>query len=224
MSDTLAPIEPVTGMILSDEIYTRIGTAIADGTFAPGRRLRDVELAQQLRVSRTPVREALQRLERFGLVEIVVGRYTRVTEPSDALRRDTGEFAAYFMGSALNLATTRCSDDDLAEIIDTVDAALAGIDAGDRPAVFTAAASLGLLAARASGNGVFRTIIEETTIVVQRNLRGWSGVVAKPTPRRTHWQRLRDQLAVRDGPGAEQTVRELYGATPGAVAPTSSAG
>lgn len=221
MSADLSPIELTSGMILSDEVYTRIGAAIADGTLPPGHRLRDVEIAQQLGVSRTPVREALQRLERFGLVEIAVGRYTRVTAPNDALRRDTGEFAAYFMGNALNLATSRCSDDELAELVATVDAALAGIDAGDPPAVLAAAAALGVLAARASGNGVFLTIISETSIVVQRNLRGWSGVVAAPTPRRENWQRLRDAIAARDGAGAEQTVRALYGVTPGA-APTSS--
>lgn len=217
MSDPLSPIELTSGMILSDEIYARIGAAIADGTFPPGHRLRDVELARQLGVSRTPVREALQRLERFGLVEIAVGRYTRVTAPDDALRRDTGEFAAYFLGNAVNLAVSRCSDEDLADIVGTVDAALAGIDAGEPAAVFAAASALGLLATRATGNGVFLTIIRETSIVVQRNLRGWSGVVARPAPRRENWQRLRDRIAARDAVGAEQAIRTLYGVTPGAA-------
>ena len=219
MSATLTPIELVSGMILSGEIYARIGAAIADGTFPPGHRLRDVELAQQLGVSRTPVREALQRLERFGLVEIAVGRYTRVTAPSDVLRRDTGEFAAYFLGNALSLAVSRCSDEDLADLVATVDAALAGIDTGDAAGVFSAASRLGIVAARATGNSVFDTIIHETSIVVERNMRGWSGVRAEAAPRRENWQLLRDRISARDAAGAEESIRRLYGVTPGAARP-----
>lgn len=109
MRATLDPIRLNGGTILSDEVYARIGAAILDGTLPAGARLRDVELAEQLGVSRTPVREALQRLERFGLVEVAVGRYTRVSEPSDRLREETGEFTAYFMGNALRIALQRCS-------------------------------------------------------------------------------------------------------------------
>ncbi|MBF4562628.1 GntR family transcriptional regulator [Microbacterium sp. VKM Ac-2870] len=217
MSDGLSPLELTSGMILSDEIYARIGEAIVDGRFPPGHRLRDVELARQLGVSRTPVREALQRLERFGLVEIAVGRHTKVTAPDDALRRDTGEFSAYFLGNALNLALSRCSDDQLAELVATLDAAVAGIDAGDGAAVFAAASELGVVACRATGNVVFMAIIHETSIAAQRNLRGWSGVRAQATPRRENWQRLRDLVAARDGAGAEQVVRTLYSVTPGAA-------
>lgn len=217
MSASLSPIELVGGMILSDEVYSRIGAAIVDGTLPPGHHLRDVEIARQLGVSRTPVREALQRLERFGLVEIAVGRYTRVTTPDDALRRDTGEFAAYFMGNAAFLALSRGSDAQCAEILACVDSALAGIDTGDRAAVFTAASTLGLIVTRAAGNRVFLAILQETAIVVQRNLRGWAGVLASPEDRRAGWQRLRDAVAVRDAEGAERAVRALYGSTSGAA-------
>ncbi len=82
MSPKLSPIDHsdlTSGVSLSDEVYARIGAAILDGTLAPGERLRDVDIATQLGISRTPVREALQRLERFGLVEVAVGRYTRVS-------------------------------------------------------------------------------------------------------------------------------------------------
>ena len=45
----------------------------------PGERLNDAELAQWLGVSRTPVREALTRLEESGLVQTKPGRYTMVS-------------------------------------------------------------------------------------------------------------------------------------------------
>ena len=68
--------------LLRDDVYVRLRDAIVDGTFTPGEQLRDGDLAQWLGVSRTPVREALQRLERAGLVEVSPHRYTRVSHPN----------------------------------------------------------------------------------------------------------------------------------------------
>ncbi|GAA3028255.1 GntR family transcriptional regulator [Microbacterium dextranolyticum] len=216
MSDALHPIDLVGGMILSDEVYARIGAAIVDGTLRPGQRLRDVEIARQLGVSRTPVREALQRLERFGLVEIAVGRYTRVTAPDDKLRRDTGELAAYFLGNALHLALSRCDDATLARIVAAADAAIAGVQADDSRAVFTAAVELGISVTLATENNVFLALVRESSVATRRNLGGWSGILAPREQRERTWRRMRDCIAARDGDGAEQTVRDLYGMTAGA--------
>ena len=78
-----------------------------------GQRLRDQELAERLGVSRTPVREALQRLERTGLVEVAPNRYTRVSCRTSSVHADTHEFFVYLMGSALRIALQRCSDEVL---------------------------------------------------------------------------------------------------------------
>ena len=61
MTTPFAPLEP-TGAVLGDEVYALLGEAILDGRLSAGERLRDQELAERLGVSRTPVREALQRL------------------------------------------------------------------------------------------------------------------------------------------------------------------
>ncbi|MCC4247974.1 MULTISPECIES: GntR family transcriptional regulator [Microbacterium] len=55
---------------LVEEAYAALGEAIVDGRLRPGDRLRDVELAAHMGISRTPVREALQRLAAIRLVEI----------------------------------------------------------------------------------------------------------------------------------------------------------
>lgn len=49
--------------------YHRLHTAIRDGVFQPGDRLREVDVAERLSLSRTPVREALRKLEADGIVE-----------------------------------------------------------------------------------------------------------------------------------------------------------
>lgn len=49
--------------------YAMMLTALRDGQFKPGDRLREVEVAEQLSLSRTPIREALRKLESDGIVE-----------------------------------------------------------------------------------------------------------------------------------------------------------
>ncbi|WP_433953588.1 GntR family transcriptional regulator [Curtobacterium flaccumfaciens] len=64
--------------LLRDVVYEQMLTAIENGTLEAGERLNDEELTSWLGVSRTPVREAIARLESEGLVEMAANRYTRV--------------------------------------------------------------------------------------------------------------------------------------------------
>ena len=73
----------ISRSLLRDNAYRSIRDAIVGGSLAPGERLNDAELAQWLGVSRTPVREALTRLEETGLVQTKPGRYT-IVSPLDA--------------------------------------------------------------------------------------------------------------------------------------------
>jgi DNA-binding GntR family transcriptional regulator len=77
------PVPPSRGLVsrslLREDAYRAIRDAIVDGTLAPGERLNDADLVEWLGVSRTPVREALARLEQTGLVQTKPGRYTRVS-------------------------------------------------------------------------------------------------------------------------------------------------
>src|SRR4051812_39091893 len=63
----MKPID--TQPVLIDQAYERLIEAIADGTLAPGQRIRQEELAAMLGVSRQPVSHALQLLKRQRLVE-----------------------------------------------------------------------------------------------------------------------------------------------------------
>jgi len=64
---------------LREEVYETILHWIMEGELRPGEKLLDSELAERLGISRTPVREALRRLEDKGLVETAANRWTRVT-------------------------------------------------------------------------------------------------------------------------------------------------
>jgi DNA-binding GntR family transcriptional regulator len=79
---TVMPI-PESGPKISrtlarDDAYNKLRGWIIDGTLKPGEVLHDQHIAALLGVSRTPVREALRRLEDEGLVETALNRWTRV--------------------------------------------------------------------------------------------------------------------------------------------------
>lgn len=65
----------------ADMSYSRLRSMLVAGDFAPGERLLEVELTTQLGVSRTPLREALRRLQSDGMVTLT-GRGAVVTQPS----------------------------------------------------------------------------------------------------------------------------------------------
>jgi DNA-binding GntR family transcriptional regulator len=70
-------------MTAVDTVEKVLRERIERGELAPGTRVADGHLARELEVSRTPVREALLRLSRDGLIEIAPARWTRVTGLDD---------------------------------------------------------------------------------------------------------------------------------------------
>ena len=68
--------------LLRDVAYDRLREAITTGELLPGAPLSETQLSKELEISRTPVREAIQQLEREGLVQIIPGRAITVAAPS----------------------------------------------------------------------------------------------------------------------------------------------
>ena len=132
---------PVERVLLRDTAYAAIRRAITDGTLEPGERLRDPELCAWLGLSRTPVREALARLEDDGLVETLPQRFTRVTPLDRRDARDAFPVAAAVHALATELAVPaltgadhdalRAANADLAAALraSDVDAAIRADDA-----------------------------------------------------------------------------------------------
>lgn len=95
---------------LPAQIAVRIGHAIVEGEFEPGRKLREVDLARDFGVSRASVREALRVVEREGLVTILPQRGAQVTALSSQEVQDVFEIRAHLMGLACQrLAATATS-------------------------------------------------------------------------------------------------------------------
>lgn len=88
---------------LRDEVYRQVLESIHLGNPPPGSRLRDTDLAGRLGVSRTPVREALLRLAREGVLEADVGRGFRVPPLDPDEIAETGQILGALEALALEL-------------------------------------------------------------------------------------------------------------------------
>nr|WP_274636680.1 GntR family transcriptional regulator [Microbacterium bovistercoris] len=205
-----APLDP-RGAILGDEVYRVLGEAILDGRLRSGERLRDTELAERLGVSRTPVREALQRLERSGLVEVSANRWTRVSVPDDSLRAATHEMVVYMMGTAVRMALSRCSDETADQLLAGIDQMIAASDADDRDDLLRVSMHFFILVTYATENRVVQMMLEESEFALRRNLHSWSPHVTDRAERTDIYRVFREAVAARDGDSAERILRMQHG-------------
>lgn len=105
---------------IREKVYARLRKAIVEGYFAPGERLIQDKLAEQLGVSRSPVREAIRRLESEGLVEVAPVR--GVTVINMPLDEAVGlyDLREVLEGLAARLAARNITPDQLSELRDCV--------------------------------------------------------------------------------------------------------
>jgi len=97
----------------TSEVYCELKRRILLGELVPGKALQEHGLAEEFGVSRTPVREALIRLETEGLVRIVPKQGVYVTEISFDTFRKSYEIRYYLVGLAGELAALRITDPEL---------------------------------------------------------------------------------------------------------------
>ena len=101
---------------LSEQVYRRIKTEIREGALRSGQRLKEVELAARLEVSRTPVREAIRRLASEGLIELGAGRGMAITTLDRRQVAELYDLRAALEGTAARLAAQNASPTDLAAL------------------------------------------------------------------------------------------------------------
>jgi DNA-binding GntR family transcriptional regulator len=158
----------VARSLLRDDAYTALRNAIIDGTLTPGERLNDAELGQWLGVSRTPIREAIGRLERAGLVQTKPGRHT-IVSPIDVREiRAAQSVAAALHELAVREAIPNLSDADLRAMREANERFTSAMDARDAEAALQADDDFHSVAVAASANPVIATVLEQVTAVLRR--------------------------------------------------------
>ena len=101
---------------LRDIVFDALRESIITGRLAPGERLMEIQLAEDMGVSRTPVREAIRKLELEGFVAIIPRKGTYVAGLSMKQITEVFEVRAALEGFAASLAAERISDDELHEL------------------------------------------------------------------------------------------------------------
>jgi DNA-binding GntR family transcriptional regulator len=99
-----------------DHAYASIKGAIIGGSFEPGRRLIEVKLAEDMKASRTPVGEALQKLEKEGLIYRVPKTGFAVKGVSEEEVDEVFDVRGVLEGYAGFLATGRIEEDELTSL------------------------------------------------------------------------------------------------------------
>lgn len=103
---------------LRDVVFNTLRKAILTGELKPGERLLEIHLANQLGVSRTPIREAIRKLELEGLVIMMPRRGAEVAQITEKSLRDVLEVRRALDALCAELACDRISEEGLAALKD----------------------------------------------------------------------------------------------------------
>lgn len=165
------------------DAYRQLFDGILSQRLAPGTKLNEVELTQLFSVSRTLIRQALQRLQLEQVVEIHKNRGAFVAAPTPdlaqqiLLARHTIELAV------VKLACQRCSAADAQKLQFMIDLEQAAIDQGDMAAALRRSGEFHLQLALVAGNQPFvhalRGLISQTSLIITMYKHGGGNACAR---------------------------------------------
>jgi DNA-binding GntR family transcriptional regulator len=169
------------GHTLSDKVEAVLRDQIVSGERAPGERLNEVEIATELAVSRGPIREAMQRLARDGLVRIEShrGAFVRALDANEV--RALSEVRASLECQAAALAAQRAGTDEVATLRALLDTSRGAVE-GDAVPHYPERLDLHDLIVRCSRNAALTRYLQ----LVNQELklvRARSGFLASRAPK-----------------------------------------
>ena len=165
----------------ADTIAEELEERIFNGTYSDGDRLDEVRLSEQFGVSRTPLREALQRLARSGLVELIPRRGAFVRQPGPVELMEMFEVMAEIEAVCGRLAALRISDKALAVLHNANNKCQQAVDQQDSEAYYLENERFHKIIYQQSGNA----FLDKETGILHRRLK----------PFRRQQLRLRGRMA-----------------------------
>jgi DNA-binding GntR family transcriptional regulator len=147
-----SPAADFGGELLSASVKRLVLDRIVSGHYPPGARIVEFQLAKELGLSQSPVREALRELAAVGIVTILPRRGARVRLPSVKELADVSVVRAEVDGLAARLAASRMPDDTLDTMEALVAEMLGSLARGDFSGVTDADVRFHELIAEASEN------------------------------------------------------------------------
>lgn len=116
---------------LRDVVFNTLRQAILKGELEPGERLMEIQLADRLGVSRTPIREAIRKLELEGLVLMIPRKGAEVAKISEKSLRDVLEVRRSLEELAIELACDRMDEEELIELEKAQEMFREAVEGGD---------------------------------------------------------------------------------------------
>jgi DNA-binding GntR family transcriptional regulator len=139
-----------------------------NGTLGPGQPLSELAIVAQVGVSRTPIREALRRLERDGLVKIVPGRGAIVAPVTEREVREIYLCRMNLEALAAKLAAERMTPEALRQFKDLSEQLVQALKANDLPLFFQKNVEFTRLKWRVADNQILQQLLESLGLRVMR--------------------------------------------------------
>jgi DNA-binding GntR family transcriptional regulator len=195
------------GATLAESVYETLRAAIRDGALSEAEPLREGRLAARLTVSRTPVREALQRLTREGLIDHANGKGVAVPALDARDLEEIYEIRLALEPEAARLAARRARDSELEAMRAVLDQAAS---VGDRNPRRLAAlnARFGDLIGEASHNRRLGRLIRQHRDGILRAEGTTLGHPGRADKARAEQRALLGAIEARDPDGAARAARE----------------
>lgn len=197
-----------TGTTTVDAVYRVLRQSIVDGDLKPGQRLRSDALATEMRVSRTPVREALRKLEAEGLVvrSGAAGLIVRALTEQDL--RELFYVREALEGMAARLAAMNATPAEIAEIRELLEDMDAVGRRGDVKNLRRLTGEFHRHICRASHNARLLQSVNGLLDQVRHNPATTLGLAGRPLEAIEEHRRLLKAIEARDGDLAERVARE----------------
>lgn len=194
----------------SEKAYAAIRDMILDGAVKPGEHLSEEHLSAAIGVSRTPVRDALRRLEADYFVSIKANRGARVRGWNSEDVDDLFQLRALLEGFAVRLAAERSTPGQVAELrlqIDAIDRALSAKPEPDIEKFLRANGRFHQIICEASGNSRLSDMI--AALVAQAVVVRTANVYSKKDLERSnaHHREMTDAIEAHDASLAELVMR-----------------
>lgn len=137
---------------LRDVVFNTLRQAILTGELKPGERLMEIHLADKLGVSRTPIREAIRKLELEGLVTMIPRKGAEVAQITEKSMNDVLEVRRAMDALCAELACERITDEEIQQLGQACVTFEAAVKTGDVKKIAQADVELHDIIVKATGN------------------------------------------------------------------------
>ena len=195
------------GPVLRDRVYATVEDLIVRRVLKPGERLLEVELANQLGVSRNPVREAMTMLARAGWIDIHPRTGAYVHDPTPDEIDDFFEMRTLLESFAAERAATRVTGEQLDELEEIWRVGVAAVEAGDVQGIVSANAAFHDRISQWSANALLHASLS----MMKKRVRWYFSSVAdiRGMASWNEHRRIIDALRARD-PGHASTLMRAH--------------